>query len=630
MSSIAWLIVVIFLLIIVFIGAYTRRWIKSTADWLVAGRGCGRYLGATAGEASALGAISLIAFLQAAYVGGPVAWWIVVITILLNLAIAVTGWGIYRLRQTRVLTINELLERRYSKGLRRFCGTICFISGILNMGIFPIVTGRFIVYFAQLPLEFSLFGVVVPTIPVVTAILVIVALFLVFTGGQISLIFTDFIQWSVIMFMFLAVGFATYRIINWEDISQGLLMHESPQKLLDPFLPTSANAFGLWYVIMFALRGLYNALSWAPNTVKSQSASDAHEAKMMWILSYIRYGSNIGLLFSAVACLAFMKLPQFSAQAASIMEIVNSIPNETVRTEMTVPIFLSFILTPTVKGLFLAGIICAAISTLDTYFLSWAGVFVQDVMAPGFKKTLGHQQTLKLLRISTVGVALFVYCFSVLWKPTEYIWMYFAITGSIYTGGAGAVILGALYWRKGTNRAAWSAMITGSALSVLGIFVLQFCAKKEWWPEFINGMSLSVLASVVGIVVYIFISILSKEKEFDLDALLNRERLSHKRKIDIRQFISNIKSSKFEFGIGFMTFALIIIIFFFLWYSRVHEISINAWINFWKYYSIGFYIISIPITIWFFIGSLVDVKKLIKSLKNEIVDVSDDGQIHKN
>jgi SSS family solute:Na+ symporter len=525
------------------------------------------------------------------------------------------------------MTINELLERRYSKELRKFCGLICFISGVLNMGIFPIVTGRFIVYFTEMPLQFNLLGLTLPTIPIITGLLVAVALLLVFLGGQVSLIFTDFIQWSVIMFMFLVVGFVTYRIINWNDISRALQTYETPKSLLDPFMPTSANAFGLWYVIMFTLRGFYNVLSWAPNTVKSQSASDAKEAKLMWILSYIRYGSNIGLLFAAVACLAFMKLPEFSSQAQEILTRVNAIPNEVVRTEMTVPIFLAFILPPAAKGLFVAAIICAAISTLDTYFLSWAGVFAQDVVGPRIKRTMKGEQRLKILRWSTVGVAVFVYVFSILWKPTEYIWMYFAITGAIYTGGAGAVILGGLYWKKGTTKAAWTAMITGSGMSVIGIVALQLFSRKEWWPDFINGMSLSVLASILAVIVYIVISLLSEKQDFDIQSLLSHGQ-NEEKKI-FKGLLSRLKEvDKFVLAVGLFTSICIIFILGALWYSRTHNISTKAWLNFWKYYSISFYLLSIPITIWFFIGSVFDIVKLIKRLKTETVNELDDGQVH--
>ena len=109
-------------------------------------------------------------------------------------------------------------------------------------------------------------------------------------------------------------------------------------------------------------------------------------AKLMWILSYLRQASNIGLLFAALACFAVAKLPEFANLSQKITESVNNIDNPIVRTEMIVPIFLTFIMSPVVKGLFVAGMIAASISTLDTYFLSWSGIFVQDVVSP-LKKT---------------------------------------------------------------------------------------------------------------------------------------------------------------------------------------------------------------------------------------------------
>ena len=195
MGWIQWTVIGTFLVGLSGSGWFCKRYIKNVGDWLVAGRGCGKYLGATAGEAASYGAISFIGMLQMSYVAGPVVWLWMPIELLCFLAIAVSGWGIFRLRETRVLTMNELLERRYSKKLRIFCGFVCFVSGVLNMGIFPVVTGRFITYFCQLPLAFEVFGVgPIPTLPLVTAVLVFVALFLCFLGGQVSLVLTDFIQ----------------------------------------------------------------------------------------------------------------------------------------------------------------------------------------------------------------------------------------------------------------------------------------------------------------------------------------------------------------------------------------------------------------------------------------------------
>ncbi len=58
-------------------------------------------------------------------------------------------------------------------------------------------------------------------------------------------------------------------------------------------------------------------------------------------------------------------------------------------------------------------------------------------------------------------------------RQTEYIFMWFQVTQAIFTGGAGAAIIGGLYWKKGTAQGAWAAVLTGSLLSVSGILLRQ-------------------------------------------------------------------------------------------------------------------------------------------------------------
>ncbi|MEM6852858.1 MAG: hypothetical protein AAF593_00435 [Planctomycetota bacterium] len=90
---------------------------------------------------------------------------------------------------------------------------------------------------------------------------------------------------------------------------------------------------------------------------------------------------------------------------------------------------------------------------------------------------LGPDAHLKKLRWAVVGVAAFAWCFSMVFPLQEYISMYFQITGAIFTGGAGAVLIGGLYWRRGNTSAAWSAMIAGSTLTVLGVVLIDIV-----WP----------------------------------------------------------------------------------------------------------------------------------------------------
>jgi SSS family solute:Na+ symporter len=330
----------------------------------------------------------------------------------------------------------------------------------------------------------------------------------------------------------------------------------------------------------------------------------------MWILSYIRQGANVGLLFGALACFAVANMPRFFDISTQLTDTLGKIDNSLVRTEMAVPIFLSLILPPFVKALFVAGMISAAISTLDTYFLSWSGILVQDVISPLSKKDISPEKRLRMLKWAVAGVALFVYAFSLWWKPTDFIWMYFAITASIYTGGAGAVILGALYWRKGTTEGAWSSMITGSSLAIGSIFIRQAFVARPWWPGWLDGMVLSVASSLVAIAVFIIVSLITHKQDYDLESLLNRDNPiePHPKALNKRFTIEAVVSA-----IVAIIVVLTIIAF---WYNRTHDVDPEKWVTFWKWYTYVVYGYSIPVAIWFLLGSVKDLKTLLLKLRD--------------
>src|SRR5205814_6670257 len=86
------------------------------------------------------------------------------------------------------------------------------------------------------------------------------------------------------------------------------------------------------------------------------------------------------------------------------------------------------------------------------------------------------------LRLAIVSVATFAVVFSLAFTQTSYITLWWSITMGIFTGGAGAAIIGGLYWKKGTTSAAWAAAITGSVLSFIGIICGSF------WPWVVSDV----------------------------------------------------------------------------------------------------------------------------------------------
>src|SRR5439155_25549476 len=122
---------------------------------------------------------------------------------------------------------------------------------------------------------------------------------------------------------------------------------------------------------------------------------------------------------------------------------------------------------------------------------SWGSIFIQDVVLPLRKKPISPAQHIWILRLAVTGVAAFAFFFSTVFTPTEFINFWWNLTGSVFTAGAGAAIIGGLYWRKGTTPAAWAAAISGSACAVGGIIITSF------WPEISHAIGPAV--SHIGI-----------------------------------------------------------------------------------------------------------------------------------
>ena len=189
-----WAIVAALLLVLNLSGYLTRKHVKGVADYLVAGRSVRRYLGLASDSMQGFGAGTMLAYWQMNYKAGFAAQWWYLLAPLVGILMALSGWGIYRLRETRVITLGQLVEIRYGRRTRILFGLLAYCSGVLNLAIFPALGAGFFVYFCGFPTAFAVAGVQVPTILPVMLLLVGSSLVMCLWGGQVTLIVTDFIQ----------------------------------------------------------------------------------------------------------------------------------------------------------------------------------------------------------------------------------------------------------------------------------------------------------------------------------------------------------------------------------------------------------------------------------------------------
>jgi solute:Na+ symporter, SSS family len=638
MTLLDWAIVAVTMTALIVVVAASRRYMQSVADFLSAGRSAGRYLITVSQGISQLGSITIVGMWEMNYVAGfNLRWWEFTMGIVL-LGITVSGWVIYRFRQTRALTMAQFFEVRYSRRFRIFAGLLAFISGIINFGIFPAVGARFFIYFCGLPLSFTLLGVSISTFPIVMIVFLSVALFFVFVGGQVAVLITEFLQgiFANTVFLFLVIYFLI--LIGWDQILQAVTTAPANASLINPYHTSQVKDFNLWYFLIGMGGVIYGKMSWQGTQGYNSSAKSAHEAKMGEVLgNYRDIPKWLMLVFIPAVAYTILHHPAFAGRAAQVNGVLLGIDNSAIRTQLTVPLVLASVLPVGMMGALTAVMLMATIGTHDSYLHSWGSIFIQDVVMPFRRKPFEASQHLRVLRLSIVGVCIFIFLFSLIFQQSEYIFLFFAITGAIFTGGSGAVIIGGLYWKKGTTGAAWSALITGSVVAVGGIII------KQINPDFfINGQQFWGLAMLGSSLVYILVSLLSKKGDFDMDKMLHR---GHHEIEGESRIVSEVPSRGLKMlGMGkeftrgdkiiyiaayTWTFAWVAVFVVGSWFNLTTEVSDRSWLDFWHVFIVVNTIVSVIIIIWFAIGGTRDLKEMLKRLATATRNHQDDGFVKK-
>ena len=350
----------------------------------------------------------------------------------------------------------------------------------------------------------------------------------------------------------------------------------------------------------------------------------------------------------------------------------------TIYHQMLVPVALREMLPMGITGVLCALLIFLMLSTDTTYMHSWGSIIVQDIILPFRKTPFTPRQQLNLLRGIIAGVAVFAFLFSYFFAQMDYILMFFAITGAIWLGGAGPVIVFGLYWKRGTSAGAFAALGSGSFLAVAGILCQQTWAKYiypfledtnlvkpvSWFFETVsapfnpyivwkvtpdrfpvNSQEIYFIAMMVAILLYVGLSLVTCRKPFNLERMLHRGVYAEEGKTlekipwNIHTVFSKLIGIDSNYTRGDKILAWSVFLWSFGWGFLLCFVgiviwnSIYQWPNHW--WAIKFHItmllvpgiVAVVSTIWFSIGGTVDLCRLFRRLKEKEEDYLDDGRV---
>ena len=347
--------------------------------------------------------------------------------------------------------------------------------------------------------------------------------------------------------------------------------------------------------------------------------------------------------------------------------------------QMRVPMAIKYILPTGLLGIFCALCIFLMISTDTTYLHSWGSIIVQDIILPlRGEKPFTPVQQIRLLRLLIASVAAFAFFFSLFFGQVDFILMFFAITGAIWIGGAGIVIVGGLYWKRGTTSAAFCALIAGSGIATTGAICQNIWASSIYpylersgnlaaFTRFIeaasspfepyilwrvnptrfpiNSQELLLSSMLASITIYVVISLLSRGKSFNMERMLHRgkyqregKKIDHKIK-SVRDFFRKIIGINDEYTRGDKVIAWSVFIWSFgilflgLFVGVVISNIISPWSDqgwanffFFRQFVLGG-VVAVVSTVWFTWGGTRDLFRMFKALDEKQVNVLDDGRV---
>lgn len=648
-----------FVIVIVF-ALYLRRYMRSVADFLAASRTAGRYLICTA-SAETAAAFAVAGMEMTSQAGFSLGFW-GMFGAMVTLFMILTGFVGYRFRETRALTFHQFLEVRYSRNFRVFAGFLGFLSGIIAFGIAPGVMARFVVYFAGLPISLSVGGLTVPTHAVLMVVFLGFALFYTISGGQVTVMLTDALEGIMSGLMYITVGIAVVVLFSWRQVSVALVSGPPGQSYINPFDTTARADFNIWYMLIGILLSIYN---FRGVSAFSTAARSAHEAKMAGVLGWWRgfVGTGFGTLVM-LAAFTVLHNPDFAHHQASINTILDTIPNESVRSQMRIPLAIRMMLPAGIRGAFFTIGLFGIIASFGSALHGHGGTFVQDVVLPFRTKPLDPKTHIRWLRLGVFGVALFGFIFSMLFIPSDALMLFGSFAGAIYLGGAGAAIIGGLYWKRGTTQGAWVSMILGCVLALVGrigyetwnrglhTWLVQhtgpgalheyLLAHADRFP--LNAQWMSLYIAIISTISYVVVSLLTHEEGFDMDRMLHRGKyaiekiaeinVAAKRRFSFGKLIG--VDEHYTLGDKFIAYGI------FTWEfgSNVIGLIILLWnIFFWRWPDSWWLmwmgvrgallipLIGFAVVIWISIGAIRDMIKLLRALKTAVRNDADDGMV---
>ncbi len=455
------IVVLIYLLIVLYVGYVAWKRTKSSEDYMVAGRNTHPYIMALSYGATFISTAAIVGFGGVAGIYGMGLLWLTFLNILVGIFIAFVFFG-KRTRKMghnlKALTFPEFLSKRFnSRFIQYFSGLVIFVGMPLYASVVLIGMARFVE--TTLGLNYNI---------ALITMAVIVAVYVVF-GGIRGVMYTDALQGTIMFFGMAFLLVATYWLLG------GVVHANTLLSGMASMIPASASSTGAtgwtsmptfgspfwWTLVSTLILGVgIGVLSQPQLVVRFMTVKSNKELNRAVLIGGVFIAMMTGTAF-IVGALSNVYFMQHTGQIAIKAAGGNA--------DVIIPLFISTALPLWFAYLFMITLLSAAMSTLSAQFHVQGTALGRDIYETLSKKTGGSS-----VMVARAGIVVAVIIAVILGfiLPANIIAvgtaMWFSLTAVAFL----AMYVCALFWKRATKEGAISGLVVGTVFTAFSyIFI---------------------------------------------------------------------------------------------------------------------------------------------------------------
>ena len=374
-------------------------------------------------------------------------------------------------KRKNFLSFPEVLNHFYD-------GRVALIAGIISLIGYIGFTSSQILAGAKLA------SATFPSITIVEAVLIMGGVIIVYTvlGGMKAVIYTDTVQWIILMFGLIVIGvpLGFIKVGGWAAIKESIpadFISLSNISFIQ-FFNWIITIVPIWFVGMTLYQRIY-------------ACKDEKTAKKSWFLAGIFEWPIMAFMGVILGLLGRVAYEQ------GLFTQYGYAPGAAIDQEIGLPLLLAHIFPVGLMGLLMSSYFSAIMSTADSCLMAASGNFVTDIL--GITKNK-KKNSIRYSQIATLIIGVLSIVLATMMQNVLDLMLY---SYAFMVSGLFVPVLGSLFLKKPSNLAALSSMILGGG-TTLFLIITNINLPYNLDANFF-GISISA-------VTFLFINFLSKKR----------------------------------------------------------------------------------------------------------------------